>query len=93
MASSTAARTSLSFLNNWFPGLALPRRGHVWTGSYDGTYARRLLYYVRLIVEGHHVAFVRCIATDRTTVLLGRNVLNRFLVVVDGKNLRFELTA
>ena len=72
--------------------LGITPKGHIWTGGYDGTYARRALYYVRLIVEGNQVAFVRCIATDRTTVLLGRNVLNRFHVVLDGKNLRFQIT-
>jgi len=42
-------------------------------------------------LEGFVLATVRCIATNRADVLLGRNVLNRFLVILDGKNLKFEL--
>ena len=30
--------------------------------------------------------------TDRSNVLLGRNVLNRFVITLDGKNLTFELS-
>jgi hypothetical protein len=61
------------------------------TRGYDGTYAQRPVYYVRLILEGFVLATVRCIATNRADVLLGRNVLNRFLIILDGKNLTFEL--
>jgi hypothetical protein len=42
-------------------------------------------------VEGFALPSVRCIATDRTNVLLGRNVLNRFIVTLDGKSLTFAL--
>ena len=42
-------------------------------------------------MEGFELPTVRCIATDRTDVLLGRNVLNRFLITLDGKNLVFDL--
>jgi hypothetical protein len=57
----------------------------------DGTYFRRSVYYIRLIVEGFDLASVRCIAIDRNDVLLGRNVLNRFIITLDGKNLTFEI--
>jgi hypothetical protein len=43
-------------------------------------------------VEGFVLATVRCIATYRADVLLGRNVLNRILIILDGKKLTFELT-
>ena len=72
--------------------LGISPKGRVWTRGYDGTYTQRPVYYVRLIVEGHAIATVRCIATNRADVLLGRNVLNRFLIVLDGKNLKFDLT-
>lgn len=66
-------------------------RGRVWTRGYDSTYSRRPVYYVRLTVEGFDLPAVRCVAADRTDVLLGRNVLNRFTITLDGKNLAFEL--
>jgi predicted aspartyl protease len=71
--------------------LGISPKGRVWTRGYDGTYTQRAVYYVRLTLEGFVLATVRCIATNRADVLLGRNVLNRFLVILDGKNLTFEL--
>ena len=72
--------------------LGISPKGRVWTRGYDGTYTQRAVYYVRLTLEDFVLATVRCIATNRGDVLLGRNVLNRFLVILDGKNLTFELT-
>ena len=71
--------------------LALTARGHVWARGYDGTFSQRPVYYVRLNLEGHELAAVRCIAADRSNVLVGRNVLNRFIITLDGRNLRFDL--
>jgi len=71
--------------------LGISPKGRVWTRGYDGTYTQRAVYYVRLILEGFVLATVRCIATNHADILLGRNVLNRFLVILDGKNLTFEL--
>ena len=72
--------------------LGISPKSRVWTRGYDGTYAQRPVYYIRLTLEGFVLATVRCIATNRSDVLLGRNVLNRFLIILDGKNLTFELT-
>jgi hypothetical protein len=71
--------------------LGLAAHGHTWTRGFDGTYKRRLVFYVRMRVEGFDVPSVRCVAADRRTVLLGRNVLNRFIIVLNGKNLTFDL--
>jgi predicted aspartyl protease len=72
--------------------LRLSPKGRVWARGYDGTYAQRPVYYVRLTLEGFVHATVRCIAANRSDDLLGRNVLNRFVIILDGKNLMFELT-
>lgn len=71
--------------------LGLAARRQVWARSYDGQYTQRAVYYVSLVLEGHELPLVRCVATERDTVLVGRNVLNQFLITLDGKNLRFEL--
>jgi hypothetical protein len=71
--------------------LGLTPRGHVWTRGFDGTYSRRSVFYVRLRVESFDLPSVRCVAADRTTVLVGRNVLNRFLLILDGKHQTFDL--
>ncbi|MCI0490231.1 MAG: retroviral-like aspartic protease family protein [Blastocatellia bacterium] len=72
--------------------LSLTPKGQIWTRGYDGTYSQRPVYYVRMSVEGFLVASVRCIVTPRSNVLLGRNVLNRFFITLDGKHKSFSLT-
>jgi predicted aspartyl protease len=71
--------------------LRLTPKGRIWTTGYDGTYSQRAVFYVRMQLEGFVLASVRCIATERRNVLLGRNVLNRFVISLDGKRLFFEL--
>jgi predicted aspartyl protease len=71
--------------------LGISPKSRVWTRGYDGNYAQRPVYYVRLNLEGYVIPTARCIAADRSDVLLGRNVLNRFLIILDGKNLTYEL--
>ena len=72
--------------------LNLTAKGQIWTRGYDGTYSQRSVYYVRMTIEGFLVASVRCIATARGDVLIGRNVLNRFFITLDGKRRNFELS-
>ena len=71
--------------------LRLSAKGHVWTRSFDGTYSQRPVCYIAVAIEGHKLPTVRCIAADRDTVLVGRNVLNRFVLTLDGRQLMFEL--
>jgi predicted aspartyl protease len=71
--------------------LALSARSHVWARGYDGTLSQRPVYYVRFTLEGHELPAIRCIAADRRNVLVGRNVLNRFVINLDGPNRRFDL--
>ena len=70
-------------------GLSSHRR--IWAGSYDGTYSRREVYYARFLIESREFNAVRCLAIERETVLLGRNVLNRLVILLDGPSLSFEL--
>jgi predicted aspartyl protease len=71
--------------------LALSPHGQIWARSYDGAYSRRQVYYARFVIEGHELAVVQCLAVERENVLLGRNVLNRFAITLDGPKLRFEM--
>jgi hypothetical protein len=73
--------------------LRLSPRGHTWTRAFDGSLSRRAAYYVRMRVQGFDLPIVRCIAAERDTLLLGRNVLNHFRVVLDGGSLTFDLSA
>jgi predicted aspartyl protease len=58
--------------------LRLIPKGRIWTRGYDGAYSQRAVFYVRMQLEGFAIASVRCIATERRNVLLGRNVLSAF---------------
>ena len=71
--------------------LGLAAKAHIWARGYDGTFSQRPVYYVRFTIEGHEFPAIRCIASDRQNVLVGRNVLNKFILMLDGKNLRFDL--
>jgi predicted aspartyl protease len=71
--------------------LSLTAKAYLWARGFDGTFSQRPVYYVRLSLEGHQLPVVKCIAADRHNVLIGRNVLNRFIVTLDGRNLRFTL--
>jgi len=71
--------------------LRMTPKGRAWTRGYDGTYSQRPVYYVRLTVQGYDLPAVRCVAADRADVLVGRNVLNRFIVTLNGKNRTFQL--
>ncbi|MGH9427654.1 MAG: hypothetical protein ACRD2L_15290, partial [Terriglobia bacterium] len=71
--------------------LRLTAKGRIWTRGYDGAYSQRPVFYVRMQIEDYVIASVRCIAIERRNVLLGRNVLNRFFITLDGKNLVFAL--
>jgi len=71
--------------------LGITPKSHIWTKGYDGNYSLRPVYYVKLVIEGFNLASVRCVATNRTNALIGRNVLNRFIITLDGKTLSFDI--
>ncbi len=73
------------------PQLGLKPNGHIWAHGYDGTFSQRPVYYVRFTLLGYDLPVVRRIAADRRNVLVGRNVLNRFVITLDGRNLQFDL--
>jgi predicted aspartyl protease len=72
--------------------LGLTPKGSIWTRGYDGAYSQRAVYYARITIQGFNVSSARCIATARRDVLVGRNVLNRFLLTLDGKRQTFALS-
>lgn len=77
--------------NSVAASLEATAKGWVWIRGFDGTFSRRAVYYLRMTVEGHALPAVRCVAAERRDVLLGRNVLNRFTIVLDGKRSRFTI--
>jgi len=71
--------------------LGLSAWGRTRATAFDGSVSTRPVYYVDMLVEGVHLSGVRCVASRRNSVLLGRNVLNCFLITLNGKELTFDL--
>lgn len=59
--------------------------------SYDGIETERTAYFVDLEIAGHKLESVEAVAAPRDNVLLGRDVLNHFLITLNGKDLTFEM--
>lgn len=69
----------------------IPAR-EVQTQGYDGATRDIQSYFVALEVEGYLIPLLEVVALRRTDALLGRDVLNRFKITLDGKALAFEMT-
>lgn len=68
----------------------IPRRLMI-TEGYDGTQGQWATYMIDLEVEGHLLNDVEVIALPRQNGTLGRDVLNHFIVTLNGKALSFEM--
>jgi predicted aspartyl protease len=71
--------------------LALPPLGRIWARGFDGPGGPHFVYYVRFVVQGCLLPRVRCMSAQREDALLGRDVLNQFIITLDGKRLAFEI--
>lgn len=71
--------------------LALVPRAKAVLRGFDGRASTRLVYYVGMRVMGVTLPAVRCVTATRTGALLGRNVLNRFVITLDGPGLVLEI--
>ena len=68
----------------------MPRRVMI-AQSYDGTQSQWATYMVDVEVEGYLVKDVEVIALPRQDAILGRDLLNRFIITLNGKELTFEV--
>ncbi len=59
--------------------------------SYDGVETRRIAYFVDLEIAGYKLESIEVVAAPRGNILLGRDVLNHFLITLNGKDLTFEM--
>ncbi len=71
--------------------LVLSPKGEATIYGYNGMAAIRPLYYVNLQVAGYSLSSVRVSSSKRSDILLGRDVLNHFILTLNGKDLTFEL--
>ncbi len=69
----------------------LAPRYRIFTRSYVGGQAERVGYEVDLEIAGYKIESVPVVAVPRSDILLGRDVLNHFIITLDGKALEFDL--
>ena len=67
-----------------------PEQSVIMTG-YDGTDTKRDTYLVDLEVADCTLKSLKVVAAPRTTILLGRDILNHFIITLDGKAQTFEM--
>ena len=65
--------------------------GDVLCQGYDGVETIRPLYYVALEVADYRIPIVEVTVSPRQDALLGRDVLNHFILTLNGKEHTFEL--
>lgn len=71
--------------------LALEPTGDVLASGYDRKVTLLPTYSVTFEVESYTIQDVEVTVSPRKDVLLGRDVLNHFILTLDGKNLSFDL--
>lgn len=49
-------------------------------------------YFVDIALKGYSFPYTEVLAVDRQNVLIGRDILNQLKLILDGKNLTFEIT-
>lgn len=71
--------------------LQVPPCREVLAIGYDGQEARQRTYLVRLIVAGNTYAYQEVMATSGDQALIGRDLLNRWVIMLDGPNESFDV--
>jgi predicted aspartyl protease len=71
--------------------LALRVEKIVIVAGYDGIAAERSAFLVTLEILGQKFSGVRVIASDRPEILLGLDILNRFVITLDGPAQRLKM--
>lgn len=71
--------------------LNLKTMGKMLAQGFDGSLDRYPVYYIALEVAGVRFSTLEVIAAERKDVLLGRDVLNHFVLTLDGKALTLEM--
>ena len=71
--------------------LGLELEGTAWLRGTDRRRTHHRTYYTAVEVEQYEVGVIGCVAANRDNILLGRDILNRFFLTLDGPNLTFTL--
>jgi len=76
----------------WTSRLRLLPSGLFEVASFDGRTIETPTYYVNISMNGFRFELVKVISSRRTNALLGRDILNRLKVTLDGKSLKAEIS-
>ena len=71
--------------------LSLPPRGEARFYAFDGSFSVRHLFHINLDMEGYRMSLLEVTASSPQDMLLGRDVLNQFIITFNGKDLTFEI--
>ncbi|MBO3840164.1 MAG: hypothetical protein JTT17_04965 [Candidatus Brockarchaeota archaeon] len=77
--------------NKWAKGLSLIPASVVWVRGYDGRLREAYTYYARIEFQGFKFPLVEILLSNRQDALIGRDILNKLKVELNGKTLDFEL--
>jgi predicted aspartyl protease len=76
-----------SLLNQW----QIPFVETVEVRAYNGQVSRRPVYVVNIVIGSRHFQEVRVTVAPRRDILLGRDVMNRLRILLDGPDLVTEI--
>lgn len=71
--------------------LSLPPRSEARFYAFDGSSSVRHIFHIDLEVEEQHMSLLEVTSSSRQDMLLGRDVLNQFIITFNGKDLTFEI--
>ncbi len=76
----------------WAAKLHLMPAGFFEVASFDGRVTETPTYYVNVSMNGFRFELVKVLSSRRTNALLGRDILNRLSVTLDGKTLTIQVS-
>jgi predicted aspartyl protease len=76
-----------SLIKRW----RLPSSGAVIVQAYNGSKSMRFTYSVDIIIGGHRFRDIEVTVAPRRTLLLGRNLLNKLRITLDGIQEQVEI--
>ena len=75
----------------WVDCLKLMPKGTLYVEDFEGNTYQRRTYRVHISLDSEKFQWVEITANKRNNILVGRNVLNNVKLILDGKNLAFEM--
>lgn len=77
--------------SKWVKELSLIPASVVCIRGYDGRLREAYTYYVRIEFQGFKFPLVETLSSNRQDALIGRDILNKLKLELNGKTLNFEL--